>query len=395
MRNTAILAALAITGITMSANAQVWAPGIVIDGEFDDWSGQVPVLVSDPSGDASSGRDVIGLYVANDQNNLYIRIESANALAFDGNEFLGIDRDSLNTTGFGLFGVGPGTETLVAGASVYGQNSGGFNEGAANPPSIAWGPFSATTNLELAIALNTTVPTSSVNSTPVNSFPALGQVIALVFGDGDSVPNDIVTGTYTLATGSTATPTDTIDSFSLYDTGANAASRTRDISPSAGLGFSVSRSNFAPGGPAGASDTALAASFVTTSNAFGLGLISHRFASPVNITGHNDITIDVFGSTSVTNQNLWIGLVDTGGTYFAVGAALPNTAAWSTVSVGPTSGWFVQTSGDDGVLDLANIIEWRVGVQESTPAAGGTFNLAFDNLKAPTTTAVADWMMMQ
>lgn len=393
MKNAAFLAtAAAIAALAASAHAQVWAPGIVIDGEFDDWEGQVPALITDVAGNGGTGRDVIAVYLANDQNNLYVRIESANADPYDGSEFSGIDRDNNGATGFGLFGVGLGTEVLIAGASVYGQNAGGFNEGAATPGSVAWGPFVASNNIEYAIALNTTIPTSGVDSTPVAAFPALGQIIGFVYGDDNAGAGNVVSGAYTLATGSAATPTETIDSFDLFDSDPNAAGRTRDGSPTGG--FTVARSNFAAGGPGGVSDTALAAAHTTAAVDFGLSLMTRRFASPVDITGHLRVTLDVFGDPAATNKNLWIGLVDTGGTYYAVGAGFPTAAEWTTVDVGPTSGWFMQTAGDDGVLDLANIIEWRIGLQETTPAAAGTFNVAYDNFLAPATSNVTDWMVI-
>lgn len=393
MKNAAFLAtAAAIAALATNAQAQVWAPGIVIDGEFDDWAGQVPALITDAPGNGGTGRDVIAVYLANDQNNLYVRIESANADPYDGDEYSGVDRDNNGATGFNLFGSGIGSELLVAGASLYGQNAGGFNEGAATPASVAWGPFVATDNLEYAIALNTTIPTSSVDTTPVAAFPALGQLIGFVYGDGNAGAGNVVSGSYTLATGSAATPGETIDTFDLFDTDPNAAARTRDGGATAG--FTVARSNFAAGGPAGVADVALAAAHTTDATDFGLSVITRRFASPVDITGHVRVTLDVFGDPAATNKNLWIGLVDTGGTYFAVGAGFPTAAEWTTVDVGPTSGWFLQAAGDDSVLDLANIIEWRIGLQETTPAAAGTFNVAYDNLLAPATTNVTDWMVI-
>ncbi len=387
MKKTAFLApiAAALAILASSATAQVWSPGIVIDGNFDDWDGQVPALITDVTGDGGTGRDIVAIYLGNDQNNLYVRIQGANADAYDGSEFSGIDKDNNVATGFNLFGAGKGSETMVAGASVVGQAGGAFNEGAATPGSVPFGPFVASTDIEYAIALNTVVPTA------IASFPALGQIIGFVYGDGNGGATDVASGDYTLATGSAATPGATIDLFANY--GTNAAGKTRDGSPTGG--FSAARSNFAPGGPLGVADTALGVSHTTAAVDFGLSLVTHRFATPVNITGHNRVTLDVFGNAAAANKNLWLGLVDTGGTYYAVGAVFPTTATWTTVDVGPTSGWFSQVAGDDNVLDLANIVEWRIGLQETTPAAPGTFAVAYDNLLAPTTAGVAEWMTME
>lgn len=391
MKANLLLATSAMVLSAGIASAQVWGPGIVIDGEFDDWDGQVPALVAaDPSGDGGGGRDISDFYVANDQNNLYIRIVSYDTNAFDGNEFFGIDGDNSDTTGFNLFGAGLGSDTLIAGASVFGETTASFNSGAATPGSVAWGPFVASTSIELAIQLGTTIPGDIANSFP----GGLGSTIALLYGDGNVGSPDVVSGTYTLASGSSATPDSTIDDFTLYDNTANAQGRTRD-GVSTG-GFTYVLDNFAPGGPGGGGDTALQAAHSNAATAFGLGVFAHRFATPLDITGHIDVTLDVFGDTNITDQQIWVGLLDTDGTYYAVSAAAPNTASWNTLTFGPTSGWFQQAAGADaGELDLDAIIEWRIGLQEAS-GAGGSFTLAYDNLLAPIPPAtVSDWTLFE
>ncbi len=380
------LAATAFTLLASSGLAQVWGPGIVIDGNVDEWDGQVPALVLDASGDGGTGRDVQAVYLANDQNNLYVRIQSYNSDGYDGSEFSGIDGDNSSLTGFSLFGGAFGSDTLIAGASVYGETTGNFNSGSAVPGSVPFGPFVASTDIEYAIALNTTIPGDILASFP----GGLGSTIAFLYGDGNGGAGDTTAVTpYILASASTAVPTSMIDNGSLYDTAPNAALRTNDIS--GGGGFSVTRTTTL--GPTGIGDSALGATHTNAAVAFGGSFISHRFASPVDITGHTSINVDLFGSTSVTDQNVWVGLLDTDGTYFAVGGAFPNTAAWTTVDVGPTSAWFLQAAGANSTLDLNNIIEWRLGLQESS-GVGGTYTVGYDNLRAIGISSVTDWQLL-
>jgi hypothetical protein len=159
-----------------------------MDGDMSDWVGIAPAA-GDPSGDGGSGRDVKAVYLANDSTNLYVRIESYNADGYDGNEYSGVDGDASSATGFSLFGLPFGSDTLVAGASLYSEQVGNFNSGAATPGSVSWGPFSATTDLEYAIPLNTVI-TGDITQ----SFPGgLGSVIKFAYGDGNGGAGDTIT----------------------------------------------------------------------------------------------------------------------------------------------------------------------------------------------------------
>jgi hypothetical protein len=370
-----VVLALALAGGVL---AQTWGPGILIDGSMDEWDGQVPTLVTDPSGDGGTGRDVQAVYLCNDQNNLYVRIQSFNADGFDGNELSGIDGDNSAVTGFNLFGGGLGSDTLVAGASVYGETTTVYNNGAATPGSVAWGPFVATTDIEYAVDLTTAVPGDILQSFP----GGLGSTINFIFGDSNGGAGDVSgPATYTLATGSGAvTPAPIIDEMVLYDTNPNAAARTVDSSTAAG--FSIVANNRVGGGPAGPADTALEVIHTNAAaSAWNISIATHRFASPRNITGHSTVTLDVFGDPVLNplNQNLFVGLLDTGGTHFAVGAVAPNVPAWTTTDLASTSAWLLQAAGDDGILDLANIIEWRIGIQENGNAVGSISTIGYDN----------------
>jgi hypothetical protein len=363
----AVLASL----IAGTAAAGTWAPGIQIDGSFDDWDGQVPVLVTDPSGDGGSGRDIKAVYLANDSQYLYVRIESYNSNVYDGNEIAGIDGDNNSATGYNLFGAGIGSDTLVAGASVYGEKSGQYNSGAANPSTLsAWGPSSSTTNIEYRIPLSTTIPGDISQSFP----GGLGSTIKFICGDTNSGAWDYITPTqYQLATAESGTVSSVLESFDAFDSDSNAQFRTRDVSSA---GCSASRSSQSRGG----SDYALAVTHSLDTTAWNASLVGRRLAHPRSIAGHTKITLDVYGSSSASNKNLWVGVVDTDGTYYATTVAFPTSAAWTTVDLGPVSTWMKQADGADGSLDQSNIVEWRIGMQNTSTGAGGTVSVAYDNL---------------
>ncbi|RMH24540.1 MAG: DUF4832 domain-containing protein [Candidatus Hydrogenedentota bacterium] len=366
----------ALVGAAALSWAGMWAPGIAIDGNFDDWDGILPAMVTDPSGDGGSGRDVKAVYLANDSQALYIRIESYNSNVFDGNEFIGIDGDNNTATGFNLFGAGIGSDLLVAGASMYGETTANFNNGPATPSSVsAWGPSGATTNVELAIPLSTTMPGNITQAFP----GGLGSTIKVLYGDGNSGAWDIAVGLYTLATPTPSPATITIDDCSLYDDHANAAFRTRDVS---NVGCSAGRSRFSAGGPGGPTDHALATTHSLSTTAWAASVVAKRFGIPKNILGHQKITLDVYGDPAATNKNLWVGLIDADGTYFAVTVAFPTSTGWTTVDLGPTSTWLEQSAGSEAGLDRSNIVEWRIGMQNQGANTGGSFAVAYDNLRA-------------
>lgn len=401
MKNLTPFVTLIALTLPLSAFAQVWGPGITIDGSVKEWDGQVPAAVIDVASDsAADGRDIIAVYLANDANNLYVRLQSANSVAFDGNEFFAIDGDgdTLTTptlTGFNFLGLGAGTDTLIGGATVYGQSTSSFSIGGAVPGSVPFGPFVSSTDIEFSIALNTTLP---VGSDIATSFPnGLGSTIDFVYLDaGSSAPQDATSlGSYTLATAPTPTPTTTIDDFGIYDTTVNSQNRTGDASS----GGSVVADNFAAGGPGGISDVALQGTHtIAAAQSFPVSLLSHTFVTPLDLTGNTDILLDVYGDPSFTGT-LFVGLVDVEGDYVAIGLPAPTTAAWSTVSLGPTSGWFVQApvgAGGNGTFDPSQVIGWRIGIQEgSASSTGGTFTLGYSNFNASYTvsSSVNDWMV--
>lgn len=365
----AACATLLLGGLASVVLGGTWAPGIVVDGSFDDWDGQVPVLVTDPSGDGGSGRDVKAVYLANDGNYLYVRIESYNAKAYDDNELSGIDGDNNSGTGFNLFGAGLGSDTLIAGGGVYGEKHNQFNSGAATPATVQWAPSGATTNVEYRISLNTAIPGDISQSFP----GGLGSTIKFIFGDAGVNPFEYVSPTlYTLATSQPSQLAVLIEDFNAFETTSSAMFRTRDVSSN---GCSASRGSVNRGG----GDYALAVAHSLNTTPWSQSIVARRFAMPRSIVGHSKLSIDVYGSPAATNKNLWVGLVDLDGTYFALTVPFPTTASWTTVDLGHAGTWLKQADGADGQLDLSSIVEWRIGMQNSSSNTGGSFDAVYNN----------------
>jgi hypothetical protein len=160
---------------------------ITIDGDASDWGGISPAY-TDASGDGGTGRDIQAVYLANDSTSLYVRIDSYNSDAFDGNELTGIDGDNSAATGFSLFGTASGSDSLAAGATLYGESTGNFNTGLATPSALTFAPYTAATTIEFAIPLNATIPAADI----AQSFPGgLGSTISVVFGDSNAGASDV------------------------------------------------------------------------------------------------------------------------------------------------------------------------------------------------------------
>src|SRR5262249_36940756 len=99
---------------------------ITLNCSFSDLAG-VPLVDSDPA-DNSTTADYGDIYVANDDNYLYIRFTLHAAYdpsGFQQNIF--IDADNNPGTGYGANGIG--SEMLIQSGAGYQERNGGFNEG--------------------------------------------------------------------------------------------------------------------------------------------------------------------------------------------------------------------------------------------------------------------------
>lgn len=124
--------------LTLTATAAVSAgtfKRINIDGDFADWAG-VPVAATDDEGDliagTAGGFDVRDVYVANDENYLYVRVviypSSATPDYSQFHHHFFVDGD--NDTGTGRASYGLGIEMLIEDAGGYSERYGTFNDGA-------------------------------------------------------------------------------------------------------------------------------------------------------------------------------------------------------------------------------------------------------------------------
>src|SRR5687767_2339408 len=122
------LASLLVLSLAASATGGTFKR-ITIDGSFADWAG-VPLAYSDAS-ETTAGADFRDIYVANDEQYLYIRFTLyTNDSPFTSRNNIFIDADNDPATGFHPLGLAFGSEMLVQSGTGYQEKNGGFNEGA-------------------------------------------------------------------------------------------------------------------------------------------------------------------------------------------------------------------------------------------------------------------------
>lgn len=147
-KRLAILAA-ASYGLTSGALAGTFKH-ITIDGSFEDWAG-VP-LAHTQEQDTTEVVAYKDIYVANDENYLYIRFTiygSDDPFTYLQNIF--IDTDNNPATGFGAHGL-IGSEMLIQGGSAYDERNGTFNNGTVNGLDWMSAPTGPASEFELRIA---------------------------------------------------------------------------------------------------------------------------------------------------------------------------------------------------------------------------------------------------
>lgn len=147
---------------------------IAVDGSFSDWAG-VPVTYTDNS-ETTAGADFDRVYIANDDQYLYIRFTLFAAdTPFTSRNNIFIDADDNSGTGFHPLGLaGFGSEMLIQSGTGYQEKSGGFNEGAINGLDWAASPTASGTDFELRISRSATFASDGL---PVFA----GDIIAVLF----------------------------------------------------------------------------------------------------------------------------------------------------------------------------------------------------------------------
>jgi len=134
---------------------------INIDGSFGDWAGVTPAF-SRAAPDTTNAVAYKDVYVANDENYLYIRFTlfaAADPFASANNIFL--DSDNNLATGFPAGGSRVGSELLVQSGAGYQEKNGGFNEGGINGLGWAAGPAAPAADFEVRISRNATYASNS------------------------------------------------------------------------------------------------------------------------------------------------------------------------------------------------------------------------------------------
>ena len=129
---------------------------IAIDGSFGDWAG-VPASYNDSS-ETTAGADFHQVYIANDDQYLYIRFTLYAAdTPFTSRNNIFIDADDNSGTGFHPLGLaGFGSEMLIQSGTGYQEKGGGFNEGGINGLDWAASPTASGTGFELRISRSAT-----------------------------------------------------------------------------------------------------------------------------------------------------------------------------------------------------------------------------------------------
>ena len=124
---------------------------ISIDGSFADWAG-VPIAWADPS-ETTAGADFRDVYVANDEQYLYIRFTLyTNDTPFTSRNNIFIDGDNNSASGFHPLGLAFGSEMLIQSGTGYQEKNGGFNEGAINGLGWTASPTGSAVDFELRIS---------------------------------------------------------------------------------------------------------------------------------------------------------------------------------------------------------------------------------------------------
>ena len=134
---------------------------ITIDGSFGDWTG-VPLAYSSPTNGISTNVvDYKDIYVANDDNYLYIRFTLHKAdYPFSNLQNIFLDGDANGLTGFGAGGY-VGSEMLIQEGAGYQEKGGGFNEGGINNLGWAAAPAGVGTQFECRISRAATFASDS------------------------------------------------------------------------------------------------------------------------------------------------------------------------------------------------------------------------------------------
>jgi Ig-like domain-containing protein/Big-like domain-containing protein len=206
---SAVVAAT-VCGVVAGAQAGTYKT-ITIDGDFSDWTG-VPIAYTNENGvNNPSGVDFQNVYLANDDNYLYIRYtlqQPADPITA-GNTYIWLDNDGNAATGFHPFGnANFGSSLMIIADQSYQEAGGGFNEGSLTNASVVYGASTIPgTNFEFRISRSVVGVAGAYAGVRLLDNATIGVQLASETGTGDSLPafNNYGLLTYTFESVSSVT----------------------------------------------------------------------------------------------------------------------------------------------------------------------------------------------
>ncbi|MFH2053492.1 MAG: FlgD immunoglobulin-like domain containing protein [bacterium] len=201
MRILALCALLLIAAVPAAADL---VP-IQLDGYFEDWSALVPVFTDAAGDDGTSGIDFGGVWVANDQDYLYIRFETGADVQPDEQQQMRLYLDTDMDAGTGLSYGGIGAELMWE----FGYRDGTFTKSGTatvrhDDIGLLMGPTTSSTEFEIALRRDA-VP---ANGQTLFSGDTVRFILRDAASAGDLAPNS-GSITYTFSSGSLTV--DTLD----------------------------------------------------------------------------------------------------------------------------------------------------------------------------------------
>jgi hypothetical protein len=191
MKPNKLAVSLAASLLAVSSQAGTYR-SITVDGDTSDWAGIAPVYVNENGVNNPSGADFQSVYVANDDNFLYIRYtlqQPADPIS-GWNTYIWLDNDSNSTTGFHPFGnANFGSSLMIINDQAYQQAGGGWNEGTLTSAGAAYGAAAIPgSDFEFKISRSVTGVSGLFDGMPLLDGAIIGLELASETGTSDSLP---------------------------------------------------------------------------------------------------------------------------------------------------------------------------------------------------------------
>jgi hypothetical protein len=192
---TYIAGVFALFALSVSAFAGTYAT-ITLDNTYTDWDG-IATATTDATGDGDPV-DFTEVYVANDDDYLYIRftLDTATALNGTGSQiFIGIDNDNNTATGYDVYSLGIiGTEVAWQNDYPFAQDTGTFNSGTiTDGAALVAGYNSVVSGQEIGISRSATFTDGGESIFPNDT------ISIIIYSNGTTADDVIGTVSYTFA----------------------------------------------------------------------------------------------------------------------------------------------------------------------------------------------------